>query len=79
MLKGGYPQSCMVEHPRNQVSETHFDKFLNLSTLQCWKTNFWTEVCFCSNIPTDAMLWMNEVEMVELVVDLKTSPINWRA
>ena len=25
--EGTYPQNCMVEQPRNQVSEVHFDKF----------------------------------------------------
>ena len=51
----------------------HFDKFLNPSTLQCWKTSFKTEVCSCSNSPTEAMLWIKEVERVESVDDLSTS------
>ena len=54
-----FPQHCMVEQPRNQVSEMHFVKFLNPSTFQCWKTSFKT--------------WMKEVEMVDSVDDLKTS------
>ena len=29
---GAYPQNCMVELPRNQVSEMHFDTFSNPST-----------------------------------------------
>ena len=28
-VEGAYPQNCMVEQPRNQVSEMHFDKFPN--------------------------------------------------
>ena len=32
-----------------------------------------TEVCTCSQFPTEAMLWINEVEMVESVDDLKSS------
>ena len=36
----------MVERPRNQTSEMHFDKFPKSSTLQCGKTSFTTEVCF---------------------------------
>ena len=63
----------MVVQPRNQVSEMHFVKFPNPSTLQWWKTTFKTEVCSCTNFPTDAMLWIKEVEMVESVDDLKTS------
>ena len=44
---GAHPQSCMVEQPRNQVPEMHFDKFPNPSTFQCCKTNFKTEACPC--------------------------------
>ena len=31
-----------------------------------------TEVCTCSQFPTEAMLWLKEVEMVESVDDLKS-------
>ena len=34
---------------------------------------FKTEVCTCSQFPTEAMLWIKEVEMVESVDDLKSS------
>ena len=71
--EGIYPQNCMFEQPRNQVLEMHFDKFPDPSTFQCWKTSFKTEVCSCSNFPTDAMLWIKEVEMVDSVDNLKTS------
>ena len=49
------------------------DKFPNPLTFQCWKTSFKTEVCCCSSFPTEAMLWIKEVEMVESVDDPKTS------
>ena len=42
--EGAYPQNCMVEQPKNQVSEMHFEKFLDPSTFQCWKRVFMTEV-----------------------------------
>ena len=71
-VEGAYPQNCMVEQPRNQVSEMHFDKFPAPSTCQCWKTSFKTEVCSCSGYPSEAMHWMKEVEMVESVDDLKS-------
>ena len=64
-------QACfarLVDQPRNQVSEMHFDKFPALATFQCWDTSFKTEVCSCS-----AMHWIKEVEMVESVDDLKSS------
>ena len=34
---------------------------------------FKTEVCTCSQFPTEAMQWIKEVEMVDSVDDLKTS------
>ena len=34
---------------------------------------FKTEVCTYSQFPTEAMLWIKEVEMVESVDDLKSS------
>ena len=49
--EGAYPQNCMVQQPRNQVSDMHFDKFPNPATFRCWKTNFKTKVCFCSGFP----------------------------
>ena len=32
-----HPQNCIVDQPRNQVSEMPFDKFSNLSIYQCRK------------------------------------------
>ena len=37
------------------------------------KIRFKTEVCTCSQFPTEAMLWIKEVEMVESVDDLQSS------
>ena len=54
--EGAYPQNCMVEQPRNQVAEMHFDNFPDHSTFQGWKTSFKTEVCSCSHFPTEAMM-----------------------
>ena len=51
----------------------HFDKFPTLSTYQCRKTSFKTEVYSCSGYPSEALRWIQEVEMVDSVDDLKTS------
>ena len=61
-VEGAYLPNCMVQQPRNQVSEMLFNKFPDPSAFQCWKTSFKTEVCSCSSFPTDAMLWIKEVE-----------------
>ena len=50
-----------------------FDKFPTPATLGCWKVRFKTEVCTCSQFPTEAMQWIKEVELVDSVDDLKSS------
>ena len=60
------------DQQRRQISDLHFDKFLTPATFACWKIRFKTEVCTCSQFPTEAMLWITEVEMVESVDDLKS-------
>ena len=56
-----------------RFQDLHFEKFPNPATFACWKIRFKTEVCACSQFPTEAMLWIKEVEMVESVDDLKSS------
>ena len=43
------------------------------ATFACWKIIFKTEVCTCSQFPSEAMHWIKEEEMVESVDDLKSS------
>ena len=62
-----------ADHQRLQISDLHSDKFPTPATFACWKIRFKTEVCTCSQFPTEAMLWIGEVEMVETVDDLKSS------
>ena len=62
-----------ADQQRLQISELDFDKFPTPTTFACWKIRFKTEVCTCSQFPTEAMLWIKEVEMVESVDDLKSS------
>ena len=56
-----------------QISDLHFDKFLTPATFACWKIRFKTEVCTCSQFPTEAMHWIKQVEMVDSVDDLMSS------
>ena len=58
---------------RLQISDLHSDKFPTPATFACWKIRFKTEVCTCSQFPTEAMLWVKEVEMVDSVDDLRSS------
>ena len=71
--EGGFSNNYGADQLRLQISDLHFDKFPNPATLACWKRRFMTEVCNCSQFPTEAMPWIKEVEMVESVDDLKSS------
>ena len=70
---GKGPQNCMADQQRLQIWELHFDKFPTPSTFSCWKMRFKTQVSSHSGFPSEAMLWIKEVEMVESVDDLKSS------
>ena len=43
------------------------------ATFACWKMRFKIKICICSHFPTEAMLWVKEVEMVDSVDDLRFS------
>ena len=62
-----------ADQQRLQISDLHFDKFPTPATFACWKMRFKTEVCICSQFPTEAMHWIKEVEMVDSVDDLMSS------
>ena len=62
-----------ADQQRLQISDPHFDNFPTPATFTCWKIRFKTEVCTCSQFPTKAVLWIQEVEMVESVDDLMSS------
>ena len=63
----------MVGQQRQQISELQFDKFLNPQSFLVCKIQFKTQVTTCSDFPSDAMLWINEVEMVDSLDELKSS------
>ena len=62
-----------ADQQRLQISDLHFDKFRTPATFACWKIRFKTEVCICSQFPTEAVQWIKEVELVDSVYDLKSS------
>ena len=74
ILSGGDSSKNYGAHQqRLQISDLHFDKFPTPATFACWKIRFKTEVCTCSQFPTEAMQWIKEVEMVDSVDDLRSS------
>ena len=62
-----------ADQQRLQISVLHFDKFPTPATFACWKIRFKTEVCTCSQFPTEAMQWIKEVELVDSVDELRSS------
>ena len=74
IFSGGDPsKNYGADQQRLQISDLHFDKFPTPATFACWKIRFKTEVCTCSQFPTEAMQWIKEVEMVDSVDDYKSS------
>ena len=63
----------MAGQQRQQISELQFDEFPTPSTFLCWKIRFETQVSSGSDFPSEAMLWIKEVEMVESVDEFKSS------
>ena len=70
---GNSSKNYGADQQRLQISDLLFDKFPAPATFACWKIRFKTEVCTCSQFPTEAMLWIKEVEMVDSVDDLMSS------
>ena len=62
-----------ADQQRLQISDLHFYKFPTPATFACWKIRFKTEVCTCSQFPTEAMQWIKEVELVDSVDELRSS------
>ena len=72
-LTSGNSQNSMVVQQRLKISELQFNKFQTLSSFSCWKIRFKTEVNSRSDFPSDAVLWIKEVEMVVSLDELKSS------
>ena len=67
------PQNYMVGQQRQQISELQFVKFPDPQSFQCGKFDSKPIVTTCSDFPSDAMLWIKKVEMVDSVDELKSS------
>ena len=71
--EGDSSKNYCAGHKTLQVSDLNFDKFPTPATFACWKIRFKTEVCTCSQFPTEALHWFTEVEMVDSVDDFMSS------
>ena len=66
-------KNYVADQQRRQISDLHFVKFPTPAAFACWWIRFKTEVCTCSQFPTEAMHWIKEVEMVDSVDDIMSS------
>ena len=71
--EGRFSKNYWADQQRLQITDPHCNKIPTPATFACWKIRFKTEVCTCEEFPTEAVLWIKEVEMVEPVDDLKSS------
>ena len=67
------PQNYKVGRQRQRISELQFDKIPNPPSLLVWEIRFKNQVTTCSDFPSDAMLWIKEVEMVVSLDAFKSS------
>ena len=68
-----YRWNYMVGQQRQQISELQFYKFPDPQSFFVWKIRFKTQVTTCSDFPSDAVLWIKGVEMVDSLDELKIS------
>ena len=67
------PQNSLVGQQRLQISGLQFDQFSIRSSFIYWKIRFKIHVSSCSDFPSEAILWIKEVEMVDSLDELKSS------
>ena len=68
-----FPQNSMVGQQRQRTSELQIDNFPTPQSFLVWKIRFKNQVTTCSDCPSEAMLWIKEVEMVDSLKELKSS------
>ena len=69
--EGRFSMEYGADQQRLQISDLHFDKFPTPTTFG--RSDSKKRYVLVHNFPTEAMLWIKEVEMVEAVDDVKSS------
>ena len=70
---GTFRRILWLDSKDSKFSELQFDKFPTPSPFSCLKIRFRYQVTTCSDFPSEAMLWIKEVEMVDSMEQLKSS------
>ena len=68
-----FPLNSMFGPQRQQISEPQFHKFPTPQSFLVWKIRLKNQVTTCSDFPSESMLWIKEVEIVETLKELKSS------
>ena len=68
-----FSQNSTVGQQRQQMSERQYDKIPTPHSFLCWKMRFNIQVTTCSDFPSEAMLWIKDVEMADSSEELKSS------
>ena len=68
-----FPQNSVVGPQRQQIWELQFDKFPVSQSFLVWKIRFKNQATTCFDFPSEAMLWIKEVEMIDSLQELKSS------
>ena len=56
--EGRFSKNYGADQQRLHISDLTFDNFPTPATFACWKMRFKTEVCTCSQFPTEARLFV---------------------
>ena len=73
LLPVDIPQNSVVGQQIQQISELQSDKFPHPQWFLVWKMRFKNQVTTCSDFPSEATLWIKEVEKNDSLEELKSS------
>ena len=78
MIPVDFPQNSFVGQQGQRISELQFDKFPNPHFFAL-KIRFKNQVTTCVDFPSDALLWIKEVEMVDSLDEIEVLAISlWK-
>ena len=73
LIPVGIPQNPVVGQQRQQISELQIRQMPYSTFIFGCKIRFKNQVTTCSDFPSETLLWIKEVEMVESLEELKSS------
>ena len=68
-----FPRTSMVGQQRQQISELKFDNFPNPQSFLVWKIRFKNQATTSSDFPSESMLRIKEMEIIDSLEELKST------